>query len=242
MKRIFGHILREVRKSGVYKPAVLPFVRTRWHTHAHILKRTRTQTLTRARILRHFSLPPPPPAAPAVPTGPSAPSLARALAQRLELLVPMGNPVEAALMDPANFPAVPAAAVACLQHSFRDPALEQQVFTHRSHRPAPAAAPGVDGWAAAIQRNNSNSNGCNAYNYCNGYTDRGSSSSSSSTNGASPAIMDNEHLEWLGDSVLKGLTAHLLDELFPDLREGPLSVRPPTPPPEPLNQVARMRS
>ena len=38
--------------------------------------------------------------------------------------------------------------------------------------------------------------------------------------------MDNEHLEWLGDSVLKGLTAHLLDELFPDLGEGPLSVRP----------------
>jgi len=35
--------------------------------------------------------------------------------------------------------------------------------------------------------------------------------------------MDNEHLEFLGDSVAKYLTAHLLDLLWPDLSEAHLS-------------------
>ena len=123
----------------------------------------------------------------------------------------MANPVEAALIDPANFPVVPVAAASYLQYSFRNPALERQVFTHRSQGHAPAA---TDGWAAAIQRS-SNSD----YNYSH------HGSSGSNNNGGGTVIMDNEHLEWLGDAVLKGLTAHLLDKLFPDLREGPLSVR-----------------
>ncbi|KAF8534230.1 ribonuclease III domain-containing protein [Trichophaea hybrida] len=35
---------------------------------------------------------------------------------------------------------------------------------------------------------------------------------------------DNEHLEFLGDSVLKGLTAHLIDTLFPDMDEGTMTL------------------
>ncbi|KAF8241596.1 ribonuclease III [Wilcoxina mikolae CBS 423.85] len=35
---------------------------------------------------------------------------------------------------------------------------------------------------------------------------------------------DNEHLEFLGDSILKGLTAHLIDRLFPEMDEGRMSI------------------
>lgn len=41
--------------------------------------------------------------------------------------------------------------------------------------------------------------------------------------GSEVVRLDNEHLEWLGDSVLKGLTAHLIDNLYPDLNEGDTS-------------------
>ena len=34
----------------------------------------------------------------------------------------------------------------------------------------------------------------------------------------------NEHLQFLGDSVLKGLTAHLIDNLFPDMDEETMTV------------------
>lgn len=37
---------------------------------------------------------------------------------------------------------------------------------------------------------------------------------------------DNEHLEFLGDSILKGLTAHLIDTLFPEMDEGTMTVQP----------------
>jgi dsRNA-specific ribonuclease len=48
---------------------------------------------------------------------------------------------------------------------------------------------------------------------------------------------DNEHLEWLGDSILKGLTAHLLDVHFPEMDEGRMSVRIPVPCLETSNDV-----
>jgi len=35
---------------------------------------------------------------------------------------------------------------------------------------------------------------------------------------------DNEHLEFLGDSILKGLTAHLIDTLFPEMDEGTMTI------------------
>ncbi|KAF8538370.1 ribonuclease III domain-containing protein [Trichophaea hybrida] len=37
------------------------------------------------------------------------------------------------------------------------------------------------------------------------------------------AKIDNQHLEFVGDGILKGLTAHLIDTLFPNLNEGEMS-------------------
>ncbi|KAF8254044.1 ribonuclease III [Wilcoxina mikolae CBS 423.85] len=37
------------------------------------------------------------------------------------------------------------------------------------------------------------------------------------------AKIDNQHLEFVGDGILKGLTAHLIDTLFPSLNEGEMS-------------------